>query len=167
MQIWSSEKLKINPLNNNASKVFLDVVKRLSKVKYWVSAGTALGLYRDGDFIKDDTDLDFAFIGCEIKDLFDDYELVRAITYKGRPMQLCYLRDGVLVDFYFHYEEDGKYINYSENGKQVMEMDVYDNLKILKTKYGMLPFPDPEKYLKIRYGNFRTLSKEKPPFEKI
>lgn len=174
MEIWNDWiKLKIQPLNGNAAKVFQETVKRISKYKYWISAGTLLGLYRDGDFIKGDTDLDFAFIGHdgiekEIGASLEGYELVRTVVHNGKPMQLAFAKDDVLVDLYIHYLEGDNYVNYSESGKQIMPKEIYDNAQVLSLKYGLVKTPHPiDKYLTIRYGDWKTPRDSKPHFEKI
>lgn len=61
LHIINSPELRIEPLKENAGELLKEIVSRLDK-PYWISAGTALGLYRDGDLIKGDTDLDFAML---------------------------------------------------------------------------------------------------------
>jgi hypothetical protein len=162
----SGEAVEIKELNENAERIFKEVVSKIP-FKYWVSAGTALGLYRDKEFIKGDTDLDFSALGYfgidkEIIKILEGFKLIRKVE-KGRPMQLAFIKDGVVVDFFFHWEEDGKYVNYNENKKTEMELGVYNNLEEIETKYGKLPFPNPiEKYLITRYGeNWKTPKEEK------
>lgn len=171
LSVWNDfESLKIEPLNENAPAVFKDVVSKLQY--YWVSAGTALGLYRDKDFIPGDTDLDFALIGydgvmSQIINALDGYKLVRSIICEGKPMQLAFMKDGVLVDIYFHYLCGDKYENYSESGKQTMLKEIYENLETRETKYDKVSFvKDMDKYLITRYGDdWKIPSDKKPKFE--
>ncbi|HCJ66564.1 MAG TPA: hypothetical protein DHV62_04375, partial [Elusimicrobia bacterium] len=74
-----------------------------------------MGLYRDGDLIMTDTDIDFAAKGYEgiDKDLLvamEGYEYI-LYRYKKYPMQMVFKKDDTIIDFYFHYEVDGQYIN--------------------------------------------------------
>lgn len=167
-------ELKIEPLNANAPGIFQEVVSKISKLgNFWVSAGTALGLYRDKEFIPGDTDLDFACIGDgnimgRIIESLQDFKVCRTIIDDGKPMQLCLIKDDVLVDFYFHYLEGDNYINYSGSGKQSMPRQIYDKLEVIDTKYGKIPVPrSTEDYFRIRYGDdWRTpQSNKKPHFE--
>lgn len=174
METVNYPELKIEPLNANAPKIFQEVVNRINKLgNYWVSAGTALGLYRDKDFIPGDTDLDFACIGDSeiierIIKILEDYKICRTIIDDGKPMQLCLIKDDVLVDIYFHYLDGDNYVNYSGSGRQSMPRQIYDKLEVIDTKYGRIPVPSPvEDYFRIRYGDdWRTSqSNKKPHFE--
>ncbi len=171
METVNYPDLHIGPLNEHAPDIFKEVSGKLKN--YWVSAGTALGLYRDKDFIPGDTDLDFAMIGYDgvMADIMDSFfnnfqgwKLGRTIIDEGRIMQLCLVKDEVLVDLYFHYAEGDNYVNYSESGKQTMPKEIYDNLEIRETKYGKVSFvKDIEKYLTIRYGNDWAIPQNKKP----
>ena len=50
----------INVSDINAEVELKEICEFLEKydIKYWISAGTLLGIYRDNDFLKDDTDID-------------------------------------------------------------------------------------------------------------
>jgi len=167
---------EINVLNDNAKSVLLNALSRLKSIKYWMSAGTALGLYRNNDFIEGDTDIDIAMVGYSgidneiIKAMVDDtgFELIRDIYHEDMPQQLAFMKDGVIFDIYIHWREGDNYINNSESGKQTMPKWMYDSQKIINTKYGNLPFPkDPEKYFEIRYGDWKIPQNKKAVYEKI
>lgn len=148
----------------HADKVFIDgceVAERLG-LTWWVSAGTALGLYRDGGFVPGDTDLDIACLGYEgiENDLRAAYaeagfKVYGVFDVDGKQMQLALDRDGVIFDIYFHwpYNEDS-YYSQGCNGKTIMPRAMYDKRAFLVTPFGELPFPgDIEGYLEARYGD--------------
>lgn len=164
--ISNSPELKISPMPENAGEVLKYVVSKL-KMPFWISAGTALGLYRDKDFIEGDTDLDIAMEG--YKGVDEDVveairgDIMRTIyDYQDRPMQLAILKDGVLVDFYFHYKNGKNLENHGESGWTRMPKDICLKPQMIKTKYGKLPFPQ-EKYFEIRYGEDWKIPQDKKP----
>jgi len=163
----TNKDFTIEPLNENAPAIFKDVISKIP-FPYWVSAGTALGLYRDGDFIAGDTDIDFAALGSErcseaILEALAGYPVVRTIYVEDKPMQIAFKKDGVIVDFYFHWKDGDEYYNISENGEQRMPCGIYDTLSQRETKYGLVSFPaQVEEYLAIRYGDWETPTNEKP-----
>jgi hypothetical protein len=168
MEVKNNRNFQILPLNENAEKVLREATEQL-KVKYWMSAGTALGLYRDKDFVEGDTDIDIALVGYEgvEKDLLD-WEIIRTVYHEGKPQQIAYVKDGVIFDVYIHWLEGDDYVNYGESGKQRMVKWMYDEQVILETKYGLLPFPkDPEKYFEIRYGDWKVKQDKKANYERI
>ena len=84
----------------------------LSRCTHWVSAGTALGYYRDNTFIAHDTDIDFEirlnyeednteFLE-ELQQSFIDnhFELHRKAWYNDKLMQLAFVKDFVIFDIY-------------------------------------------------------------------
>lgn len=158
--------LKIEPLNEYAVEILNEAITL--KREFWMSAGTALGLYRDGDFIEGDTDIDIAMKGYdgidkEILDTFQGFELARSAYCQGKPMQLALIKKGVILDIYFHWEEGENYVNYNDNGKTIMPKEIYTPV-MLDTKYGKLPFPNPpERYFEIRYGADWKIPQDKKP----
>ena len=158
-------------LPENAGELLQDFISKI-KHPFWVSAGTALGLYRDKDFIQGDTDLDIAMIGHVgienvIKLWLADYRPFREVYVDDKVMQLAFEKDDVVYDIYFHWpSEDGKnYINIAGYGMSIMPKRIYDNPVIIETKYGFLPFPNkPGEYFTIRYGQDWEVKQEKKPF---
>lgn len=98
------------PLSDTAPKVLENCCNALEKagIKYFLSWGTALGLYRNKDFIKHDTDIDIDVID---KINYDDIKnalksqgmkLARAVFFKKRVQQLIFVSEGgVLFDIMF------------------------------------------------------------------
>lgn len=176
MVVNRMNRFKSDMINDRSMKMLNDVVEilDLKGYKYWLSAGTALGLYRDNEYLKNDTDIDIALIGnpairTELE--FDlcphGFTLVRYIKYHNKYMQLAFLKDKVIIDIYLYYSGLDKildraiestlylkYFNYCERGKVVLPYEMCSNLVEIETKYGRFNFPNPtDEYLKIRYGD--------------
>jgi hypothetical protein len=160
----------IKLLPDYAGKILKDVVKDL-KMPYWISAGTALGLYRDGEFIPGDTDLDIAmeyYPGVE-KDACraSGGEVIRTIYEDGKPMQVALMRNDVIVDFYFHHRNGENIENHGQSGWTRMKAEICLKPQWIKTKYGKLPIPQ-EEYFEIRYGkDWRTPQDKKAIFYEV
>ena len=168
MEVRHLRSFSVQPMGDNAEQVLKKAVDFL-KVPYWMSAGTALGLYRDGDFVPGDTDIDIALVGYDgIEKDMPPFELIRTVYHEGKPQQLAYMEDGIIFDVYIHWSEGDDYVNYNERGKQRMPKWMYDEQTFIETKYGRLPFPkDPEKYFEIRYGDWQTPQNKKAHYEAI
>lgn len=167
LKIINYPELKIKPLKANAVQIMHEALALLD-MEYWMSAGTALGLYRDGDFIKGDTDIDIAMKGYDgvDKDILSklkDFTIIRSAYWLDMPMQLAFIKDEIIIDIYFHWEEGDNFVNYNSNGKTIIPKEIY-NPVFLDTKYGKLPFPNtPERYFEIRYGKDWRVPQEKKP----
>lgn len=169
MEVKNHKPFSVQPMNLDNAKAVLEKAIKHLKVKFWMSAGTALGLYRDGDFIEGDTDIDIALLGYKgiENDLFN-WDIIRTVYHEGKPQQIAYMEDGVIFDVYIHWAEGDDYVNYNERGKQKMPKWMYDEQVMIDTKYGQLPFPkDPKKYFKIRYGDWQVKQNKKANYEKI
>lgn len=128
--------------------------------KCWVSAGTVLGLYRDGELIPHDTDVDVEVLMTRpaksnenlIDGAFKSFEFVqvRKMHYDGNVMQLAYIKKQVVFDIYFFYDDEvTNLVNYNDGGTYRLKKSFVEELK----EYKGLPFPDPiEDYLEWRYG---------------
>jgi hypothetical protein len=156
----------ITPMDRHKAERVIQEVKHKLKLAYWVGAGTALGLYRQNDFIPNDTDLDFEIIYFKgIENALTaqlGYKLFRRVTHEGLPHQLCFIANGVLVDFYIYHQEGEKWVNYYEHGKLEFPIQMFEGCKYINTRFGSLPFlANTEAYLEYRYGDWRTPSENK------
>ena len=138
-------------------EVLFDGLDRLKRHHVWVSSGTMLGLYRDKDFIPNDTDIDVGIWGGptreEILKDMEGYRLIREVEHEEKPMQLAFEKDDLIFDIYFYYEEGKTLKNTNEMGEMVKPKYLFETLGELETKYGTIPTPNPlEEYLNIRYG---------------
>ncbi len=81
------------------------------KINYWLTDGTLLGFYRDGDFIKNDFDVDLAVFIDELNpSLIKEFEnqgmyLLRSSGKKECGLEYTFSRKGVNLDIFFFYKE--------------------------------------------------------------
>ena len=134
-------------------------VEQIKQHHYVLNAGTALGLYRDHDFIPDDTDIDVVILthkesGLDIRNL-EGFRRYQFFDNKGLPVQRCFedRENSVIFDIYFYYIDGDKAISpYTHD--LVIPLSLYQNRQEMDTKYGKFYFPSPiEDYLKANYGD--------------
>lgn len=143
----------------NLDKTLLRGIEAHKHLKYWVSAGTALGLYRNNDFIAEDTDIDIEVEGDWNNPVsIDHIEGMKEYRFSdcdGRPMQRAFKdENGAIFDVYYMYPGMKKenLWNKCDYGDYLLPIKFLD-LKPIKTKYGEFPMPSPiEEYLEYRYG---------------
>lgn len=149
----------------------IDLLNANLTAPYHLSAGTALGIHRDGMFILHDTDLDISVILPWEGDHYDlalglvrafahaNIPLVRSIIAGRKPIQLVFSdleNHGTLIDveMYFTGITEGKAVHYKPEG--------YITLPVFSVRprafCGLtVPMPDPiEDYLEYRYGDWKT-----------
>ena len=134
--------------------VFQEVLKRLEGVNYFVFSGTALGLYRDGDLIPSDTDIDFVIKKDEssIADL--KIRLSGYVIHWQSDHQVTFIHPkGIIVDFLFLYKcEEGWELRAPHSWS--VKSECFDSVDIIKTKYGEVRFPnDVESIFVKKYGD--------------
>jgi len=168
---------KVNRLGDYKNLALRDIKnpeKTLEKCKpflkdWWISAGTAIGLYRDGDFIPTDTDIDIGVRTDKTKQpILLPLRLIRTVTFTDhedneRYAQTAYYddeNDCIFDVFYYHDDiNEGELVSWGESG--IIRKPAF-GIKELPTKYGMLPFMHPiEEYLEDRYGDWKTPSNGK------
>lgn len=159
MEIVNHNTFLINPLTENAPEALQQAhLLAGAEIKYWVAAGTLLGLYRDGDFIDGDTDIDIEVQGYSGVDLdliriFSDMVLIRTIHSATKPMQVAFMFKDVIFDVYVFWRDDDMMVNHNDMGDMAIPYKFYNDLAILRTNYGDFPCPNPlDDYLAIRYG---------------
>jgi len=134
------------------NKTLLDALAGIPN--YWLSAGTALGMYRDGDFIPSDTDIDIEMWVDDEYTLPERFSRYVTQDSQGKPGQRAYIdtKNNVIFDIYF-YEKKGNMAVSTINSRLTFPIEWFENKKKLPTKYGELYFPNPiEEYLEHRYG---------------
>ena len=109
--------MSLEPLEG---KDCFDILNRGIKIlesmglKYWISAGTALGLYRDGDFIPHDTDIDVEILLdkplniAKLQQLFeaDGFKTFLKCRKLDKFMQVAFMSDTkIIFDIYIYYDE--------------------------------------------------------------
>jgi phosphorylcholine metabolism protein LicD len=132
---------------------------------WYLSFGSALGFYRDSDFIPQDSDIDVSIIVDDktpINDIIEafeaEYPMIRRVVESGKQQQTAYkTKDHFIIDLSFYYQERDFYITRHEEGNYVESVEIIGKTKPLKTKYGTYPIPEKiEDYLKIRYDDWQT-----------
>ena len=141
-------------------------VKRIlddSQAKWFLSFGTALGFYRDGDFIPGDSDIDVVVFADDFnyKELVDkflkEYKHLRTVKDGDRDYQHCFqAEDGLIIDICLYYKDGDEYYTKAEGG-DFRDKAEYIKPKMFETKYGSFPMPEKiEEYLTDRYDDWRT-----------
>ncbi len=166
MEVIHHRPFTIKPLNGNAPEVLKQA--HLVDIKYWLGGGTVLGLYRGGDFIAGDTDVDievegYAGVDKYILKTFAHMDLIRTMYLSGRPMQIAFVYKDVIFDVFVLWREGESMITHNDCRTMETPGRFYDDLETLKTQYGVYPAPSPiEDYLAARYGaGWRTPSNDK------
>ena len=153
----------ITKLKNNKDHL-INIRKALKDYKWFLAFGTALGLYRDKDFIPEDTDIDVAIIASnkpnitKLEKAFKDYKVVRTVKDDEKIYQICFQsKDKMIIDICFFYEIDEFYYTRAGGGQFIDLQEVIGETKKKKTKYGIFPFPEKiEEYLEGRYTDWKT-----------
>lgn len=153
-----------------------DILDKLN-IRYWLTDGTLLGFYRNGDFIDHDEDLDmgadiasynermildFTDSGWKLANIYGKRECGLEISFKKRKIKL---------DIFFFYTEDrkmwhGAWRKHQENGitkRNLIKYSYYPfgiKTAIFKGETFNIP-EDPEKFVVTKYGkNWRTPVKQ-------
>jgi len=142
-----------------ALEVLSEGTKLLADTNWWVSAGTALGAYRDAlsdEFLARDTDLDVEVEGyIDLKPIFMDsgFKVHTEASVGPVKCQLALVKNGIIFDIYFYTRGVSDFVNFSEFGAVVVPSHLIDNAKIVNVRGIDLRFPSPpEEYLATRYG---------------
>ena len=161
---------------NPKDAILSDAIEILNthKIKWWLEAGTCLGVVRENDFIAGDEDIDIGIapghVGSwgKIKKGFLNagFTLYKEWIHKNLKTELSFTRNGTKIDLFFFRKSKkgslfwhgvfgpapgtGKYTKFLPN---VFSSHLFSDLKEMMFKgHGVyLPNP-PEKYLVERYG---------------
>lgn len=96
----------------NALKAFVDSMNK-NGITYWLEFGSLLGVYRDGDFVPNEIDID---AGAFLKDarivyealVKDGFKLVREFHVVGENgLEQTYEYHGTTIDLMYFFENDG------------------------------------------------------------
>jgi len=133
-----------------------------SGIPYWISAGTALGLYRDNNAIPGDSDIDIGVTSDisaeEVEETLLDAGFMahRYRNHKGAPRQRAYVKEGVAFDVSFYTLDGEYYIFQTPYGVIEKPKHLLEDLHKISFKGKEYPIPNPQKYLKWRYGDWQT-----------
>lgn len=144
--------------------VTVDIINSLV-CKWWLDAGTCLGVVREKDFLKGDYDIDIGIASefSSLKDmLINSFESVSAKLVKerycrDRLVTLGFKRLGVKLDLFFYHQENGfiwhALYKHGIFHPVVFDAKLFSKLKkvVFKERTCYLPNP-PEAYLGARYG---------------
>ena len=161
--VWTAPSLKLHRLKDKPGDKILkeggDILTRLTKF-YWLSAGTALGVYRDQGLIDHDTDIDVGMYGLHYdpnieREFFKaDFKLVRAMDKDGRPMQRAWQKELVIFDIGFYYEDmPGKLTNYVDYSSITKEKAWITNHTMVTYQDQLYYLPQMPEYVIWRYGD--------------
>ena len=169
-------------MGKNVEKTLLHGTSILNKldIKWWLSAGTILGIYRDGDFIPHDTDIDIGVEGDhynnkeklnKLVSAFEDegFTMVRTTYYKKHPIQIAFIdKQNIIFDIFFYYPVFDKMIAPCRVGSIVKPSSLFSTLGEIKFKGHTYYTPNNiEEYLIVRYGkNWNIPKTSKDPWYK-
>ena len=133
--------MSLQQIGKHGPSVFIEILPKLKGVRYFVFSGTALGLYRDGDLIPTDTDIDFVIEKkySSIADLRT--RLSNCDVQWESDDQVTFIHPkGVIIDFLFFREcADGW--AFEAPHSWVIKKECFDSVDLRETKYGLIRFP--------------------------
>lgn len=128
---------------------------------YRLTDGTFLGLYREGNFIRHDNDIDIDILGNSGYEVLhqimieNGMHLGRRVFKNGLIQQAAYYSaDRVIFDILFWYEHGDQIVNHSEPGYvRRQSIKYFSNLDSIQFGGRVYPVPSaPEEWLEMRYG---------------
>jgi phosphorylcholine metabolism protein LicD len=138
------------------------------KLCWWLSSGTALGVWRDGGLIPHDTDLDVGVLAepGAFEALDAAFPATGFTSYRQMPYQRAYMCRGVVFDVYVYRRENHHLVADTDSGRLIKPADLFDSLTTVEFAGRSYPMPNPpEDYLACRYGpKWRTPAKSKRPW---
>ena len=135
-------------------------------IPFWLTDGTLLGYFREGDLIEHDLDAD---LGLLIEDYSDNiipafksagFDLKYVLGEKKQGLELSFIREGVKVDLFFFYREGGRLWHGAWKGldkgrKRNHIKYYYEPFELREVEFlgGRFNIPaDTEKYVETKYG---------------
>lgn len=167
IKVSNIRKFKMEPLGKHPEEA-VEVLKRGISVlekhcKYWVSAGTALGIVRDDSLIPWDTDID-------VEVLCDDLTVALMIQLEEAGFQQIRLQfddrtmdpsqiafkdkdTGIIFDIFCYKKVGDQYVNENEHGTLTVPARFLDELEDHDFQGKTVRLPSPaQEYLEYRYG---------------
>jgi GR25 family glycosyltransferase involved in LPS biosynthesis len=161
----NNKSLKFNKLSAILNLVDIRDVLENFNINYWLTDGTLLGLYRQGDFISHDMDTDIGilyetFNPIAIQKLIDrGFEVQKTYGVLENGFEISFTRNNVKTDLFFFYKNDDKLWHaawYSEDNFNFnMIKYEYDRFEIQKREFYGYKFNTPENiedYIIKKYG---------------
>jgi phosphorylcholine metabolism protein LicD len=174
---FSERKLfgKINTLQFNKSRA-KQILQEINGIfvelnsKYFIMAGTLLGIIREKDFLPNEEDMDIGVFGDEKIEEIITLFINKGFTYankfgeRGKSLEVRFFKDGIQLDIFFFYNHRNKIYC------SVFDSDGTD-YRLTFDKFGIIKIPfediivsipeDPEKYLITQYGGNWKIPKRK------
>ena len=153
---------------DGAEKVMKECCNTLKSLNlnYRISDGSILGIYRGGEFIAHDNDIDVEIVDdMAVPDIEKKFKekgmtLGRKAIYKGKIHQLIYYTsEYIIFDIVIWHlnSENGKLYNYSERDYERIQDAKYfqkGKLDFIEFNGDKYPMPTPiEEWLEMRYGS--------------
>jgi len=148
---------------DSAKEILFEVDKLLKelKIEYFLSCGTALGLYRDGDFIPWDDEIDIdipseIFVPNieEIKEKFLNNDFIARATNRGQTSKMSVFKKGVKVAMGAIYDNKK---GYRCDSYQKFPIKFYENAVQFEFEGANFTLPGPlDEYLTFYYGDWKT-----------
>ena len=162
------------------TKALKETDKLLNGITYWLLGGLVLGIIREGDYLKNEHDLDLGIDEYSLPYLIqvlrkkygndvqvsseavnnnvvlrpvDNTDIVRVIKFEV---------EGIGVDIFVHFTKNEKYYLISKDNDagyayHVYPKKLYTNFKKIQFRGGEYLIPNPpEKYLTYEYGDWET-----------
>lgn len=129
-------------------------------VESWLTDGTLLGFYREGDFIGHDGDVDLGVNAKSWKESIlplmksNGFEVIRIEGIVENGLEYSFKKNGVSIDFFFFYERDDQ-IWHSAWLKGIQLKFAYPKFNTKPVEFLGESFRAPEneeEYLRIKYG---------------
>jgi hypothetical protein len=135
-------------------------------ITFWLTDGTLLGYFREGDIIEHDIDVD---LGLYIYDYSDEiipafgrggFAVKYVLGERRQGLELSFIRDGVKVDLFFFYREGdrlwhGAWEGLDKGRKRNLIKYYYDPFELREIEFlgGRFKIPaDTLKYVETKYG---------------
>jgi hypothetical protein len=150
-------------------KAGADILNR-NGASWYLAFGSALGFYRDGDIIPQDTDIDVAvlvddntpeeFFERLLDDFKKEFRYLRSVKKDDKQHQSAFLHEnGFIFDLCFYYPNNGARESFCEGGRWE---DRVTGIRMIDTRYGAYPIPENiEEYLSGKYGDWRIKQDKK------
>lgn len=141
-------------------------------IPYWLSSGTVLGLYRDGNLIADDSDIDVGVLDdvsierIEKALLNAGFMANRFRNSGGMPCQRAFVKDGIAFDVSIYSPNGHYYIFQTPHGVIRKPKHLLENLQKISFNGKEYCIPNPKEYLKWRYGDWQTPNDNKGVYDK-